>query len=100
METGIVTRNSSPEFREHIFKPGQSGNPGGRPKRKSLTEELEKIIKSTGRDPQNRTYARRLVESMVKRGIKKSDFAANELWERAEGKVPQAFDVAGVLGAE
>ena len=77
-------------FRPYLFKPGQSGNPGGRPKRKPLTEELEKILQSTGRDPQQRTYARRLVESAVKRAIKKSDFALKEVWERTEGKVPQA----------
>jgi Family of unknown function (DUF5681) len=77
-------------FRPHLFKPGHSGNPGGRPKKKPLTEELEKILQSTGRDPQKRTYARRLMESAVKRAIKKSDFALKEVWERTEGKVPQA----------
>lgn len=78
------------EIRPHVFRPGQSGNPGGRPKRKPLTEELEKILQSTGRDPQQRTYAKRLMESAVKRAIKKSDFALKEVWERTEGKVPQA----------
>src|SRR5574340_1696695 len=73
-------------FRPYLFKPGQSGNPGGRPKKKPLTEELEKILHSTGRDPQKRTYARRLMESAVKRAIKKSDFALKEVWERTEGK--------------
>ena len=72
------------------WKPGQSGNPGGRPKRKPLTEQLEKILDECGRDPQRRTYARRLVESAVKRAIKKDTFALKEIWERTEGKVPQA----------
>jgi Family of unknown function (DUF5681) len=78
-------------FRPHLFKPGQSGNPGGRPKKKPLTEELEKILQSTGRDPQKRTYAKRLMESAVKRAIKKDTLALREIWERAEGKVPQAL---------
>lgn len=77
-------------FRPHLFKPGQSGNPGGRPKKKPLTEELQKILESTGRDPQKRTYAKRLMESAVKRAIKKDTLALREIWERAEGKVPQA----------
>ena len=85
-----------PGMAAKMWKPGQSGNPGGRPKKKPLTEQLERILDDCGRDPRQRTYAQRLVESMVKRAIKKSDFAAKEIWERAEGKVPQA--VTGANG--
>ena len=33
-----------PELQANIWKPGQSGNPGGRPKRKPLTEALQAIL--------------------------------------------------------
>jgi len=86
--TGTITVPGKPWLRP--WQPGQSGNPSGRPKRKPLTEQLERILDEVGRDPQQRTYARRLVESAVKRAIKKDTFALKEIWERAEGKVPQA----------
>lgn len=75
-----------PEIRPHVFKPGQSGNPGGRPKK--LTRHLERLLDQ--KDEKGRTYAERLVESVVKRAIKRSDSALKEIWERTEGKVPQA----------
>src|SRR5690348_18338869 len=78
-------------FRPHLFKPGQSGNPGGRPKKKPLTVELEKILDTVSHDKAGKTYATRLVEAAVRRAIKKSDFALKEIWERTEGKVPQAL---------
>lgn len=74
------------QLQGHEWKPGQSGNPSGRPKK--LTRHLERLLDKPG--PDGKTYAEKLVESTIKRAIAKSDFAANMVWERAEGKVPQA----------
>jgi len=80
------TRNLSPEFLARTWKPGQSGNPNGRPKK--LTNPLEEILASkVPNDPEKRTYARLLVESMVKRAITKSDMLMKEIFDRVEGRV-------------
>ena len=38
-----MRRGMSPQNREHLFKPGQSGNPGGRPK---ADPEMQAILKA------------------------------------------------------
>lgn len=66
------------------FKPGQSGNPGGRPKK--LTRILDAVLDE--KDKRGKTVARKLVEAAVNRAIKKSDILMKEVWERTEGKMP------------
>ena len=71
----------------HKFKPGQSGNPLGRPVRKPLTTALEKYLsKQVPGDRQHRTFLEKLVEETVKRALKKSDVLVKEIFERVEGK--------------
>jgi len=71
----------------HKFKPGQSGNPLGRPVRKPLTTALEKYLsRPVPGDKQHRTFLEKLVEETVKRAIKKSDVLVREIFERVEGK--------------
>jgi Family of unknown function (DUF5681) len=86
----ITANDCAARVAPYKWKPGQSGNPGGRPKKKPLTDELEKILNTISHDKAGKTYATRLVEAAVRRAIKKSDFALKEIWERTEGKVPQA----------
>jgi hypothetical protein len=76
----------SKEFLEHMFKPGQSGNPGGRPRK--LTDSLEKQLEQrVPNDPQKRSYAQLFIEAVMKRAIAKSDVLAKEIFDRIEGKV-------------
>ena len=57
------------------YKPGQTGNPGGRPKSKELTEVLKTIV-----DPQK--LAQKLWELAIKRG----DLSAiRYIYDRIEG---------------
>jgi Family of unknown function (DUF5681) len=71
----------------YCFKPGQSGNPGGRPK-KPLTDLLEwQLVQRVPGDKLGRSYAQLLIASIVKRAIKKSDILAKEIFDRIEGKV-------------
>jgi|GEM_PF-5459723 len=91
----------SPEFRERIWKPGQSGNPKGRPKGRILTEELirvldkparvnpamEKVAKSLGLDADKVTILELLVFATLVHGLKGNASVLDQLWNRTEGKV-------------
>jgi len=69
------------------FKPGQSGNPGGRPKRKPITEALEKVFTPE----QCLAVAEALLEQAKKGSISHVQEAANRL----EGRVEAADESAG-----
>jgi len=74
------------ELVARMWKPGQSGNPGGRPKR--LTTRLERqLLAKVPNDPQKRTYEELFIEAITKRAIGKSDVLAKEIFDRVEGKV-------------
>jgi ribosomal protein L17 len=75
-------------IRPYQWKPGQSGNPGGRPRRKPLTEALELLLQET--DP--RTKKQNLVliiEALVKKAKKGDTTAIRETLDRVEGKTVQ-----------
>ena len=64
------------------WKPGQSGNPGGRPKTKIFTEALKKLIAERGPDESaNIIYSKMLTGDVS---------AWNAIADRVDGKVPQA----------
>lgn len=71
------------------FKPGQSGNPGGRPKK--LTRILDEVLDK--KDKSGKTQAEKLVQAVVARAIKKSDLLVKEVWERVEGKAPASDEL-------
>lgn len=75
------------------FKPGQSGNPSGRPKKKPLTELYEQLLS----DPKIMDQVRKSVVDMVKSGRMVGQLQLKEMAERVEGKVTQAVDVTGEL---
>lgn len=73
------------------FKPGQSGNPGGRPKGKSLTallrERLDEVDPATGK-----TIAEMVVEGWVNAARDGNVPAIKEALDRTEGKVPDKLE--------
>ena len=82
VEAGTATR----------WKPGQSGNPDGRPpKRECLTSLLkEEIEKVNPEDTEGRTWKELLVLATMQLALKGNRGALKEIWERMDGKVQQA----------
>jgi hypothetical protein len=70
------------------WKPGQSGNPGGRPKRKPLTDKLLEVLE----DPKELEV---LVRVWLKQAQKGSVMHLREILDRVEGRVPQPLSVSG-----
>jgi len=69
------------------FKPGQSGNPGGRPKSKEINESSRKFLASDiGKSPRVQTNAELIVAKIGHRAKKGDLGAAQFLADRAEGR--------------
>jgi len=81
------------------FRPGQSGNPGGRPKKTRLSdatrEWLEEIDPKTGK-----TNAQIVAEAQGESAKKGNTAAYNAIADRTEGKARQAFELSGPDGAD
>lgn len=77
------------------FKPGQSGNPAGRPKSITLSEAYRKQLAMTDEtDPLKRTFAEVLAEQMIVKA-KTGDVAAlKEVADRVEGKAKQTITLS------
>ena len=81
------------------FRPGQSGNPGGRPKKKPITIAAEKLLSEkippdhplARQVPQLRgkTWAEAIVYGQALSAVKGGTPAAKELADRVEGRVAQ-----------
>src|SRR5215471_772241 len=72
------------------FKPGQSGNPGGRPTSAPITAAIREAL---DRDHDGVTVAMAIVQRQVRRALKGNLDAAKWLAERLEGKARQSLDV-------
>jgi hypothetical protein len=71
------------------FKPGQSGNPSGRPKKTPLTDLYKELLDS----PEIIAEVRNSVRAMVKSGRMVGMLQLKEMAERVEGKVTQPIEV-------
>src|SRR5271166_462027 len=65
---------------------GVSGNPGGRPKTKPLTSEIERLLEQKAPKGKGRTWAAVIAEGLVKRAAKGDVRAIAEIANRVEGK--------------
>jgi hypothetical protein len=76
------------------FKPGQSGNPGGRPKKTPIADACRELLnKPAPDDPSGRSYAELIAERLVAKAIAGDIRAAQELADRSEGKARQSIEI-------
>jgi hypothetical protein len=94
------------------WRPGQSGNPGGRPKKSPVTdhvrEQLDKPIPEAmrGKLPPifteiygpDATFGQMIAFKLIASSAKGDIFAMKELLDRVEGKVSQSHKLAGEDG--
>jgi len=86
----------NPENLRPPWKPGQSGNPGGRPKKLPITDAIREALARDMGD--GRTMADVVVDVLIE-AAKKGDMAAiRELADRAEGKPVQVNHISGPGG--
>jgi hypothetical protein len=92
-----TSKGFSPEYEARKWKPGQSGNPGGRRKRKPLTDAYATLLdKPIPNDKEGRTFAQAIAQAMVREAVKGKVNAAAEIADRIEGKTLQ--QIAGPEG--
>lgn len=71
------------------FKPGQSGNPGGRPKSRPFKEALDRVLATGDYSIDD------VVRSLVKEAMGGNVQAAKEIADRIEGKSIATVEVSG-----
>lgn len=76
------------------FVPGKSGNPGGRPKGRSITAELNRLLDEGLPDWPGVDLRAKLAETAVREALAGKGPALKEVWERSDGKAaaPAADD--------
>jgi hypothetical protein len=70
-----------------------SGNPGGRPKKKPITEELERLLREEAPNGDGQTWATAIAKALLQEASKGDVRAISELTNRVEGKPLQALSI-------
>jgi hypothetical protein len=93
-------RGNSQKIVPFRWKPGQSGNPKGRPRKEPLTDILRAVLAEkipNAQDPRQSQLAHALIRNWVLEAIRTKDTAMiAEIFNRIEGKVQDRL----ALGAE
>ena len=85
-----MPKNDPPK--EHRFKPGQSGNPKGRPKGTSITARLKRIM-----EQDDGNVAEALAKAATKAALKGDYRFWKEIIDRIDGKVPDKVQSDGEI---
>ena len=87
------------------WKPGQSGNPSGRPSRRRMTERYEDLLEQALPEDlraglklkKGATYGDAIVLGQARAAIKGKTDAAREIADRVEGKAHQPVEMSGSI---
>ena len=86
--------NVPPQLKAHQWKPGQSGNPKGRPKGTTLTAAIDELLDDDVKGEQMR---RALARVAVQRALQGDFRFYSLLMERRDGKVPDKLESDGSM---
>lgn len=78
----------TPEMEARKWKPGECGNPGGRPKKKPITELYEQMLA----DPEFADEIKDAILKAVRKGSMAMVLQVKEMTDRVEGKVTQPIE--------
>ncbi len=93
LNTRIPTKKQLEAIKPHQFRPGQSGNPGGRPRKGKFAEILISMADElVPDDPKRRTWKRFLADQIFLQAAKGNVQAFAEIVNRVEGKAVQRVD--------
>lgn len=85
--------NIAQDGKPYRWKKGQSGNPSGRPKSKTLADAYRnKLEEPVPNDPEGRTWAELIAEAQVRDAVRGNVQAAREIADRTEGRARQAIE--------
>jgi len=80
------------------WRKGISGNPGGRPRTRLLSEALrDRLSQVVDADPSGRTFAQAIAENLARIACSQGPsavHAANEIADRIEGRPPQHLQIS------
>ena len=87
---------------ETRWKPGQSGNPRGRPKKgESIVDLLQELVDAVcPTDPERRSYAGLLKRSLLQMGLRGNLGAIREVCNRLVGQAPFLVERIGAVPYE
>ncbi len=75
------------------FKPGQSGNPAGRPKKALLSDALRRQLAEAHPNAPEKTIAETIARSLIREAIAGNVQAIREVGDRSEGRPAQALAI-------
>jgi hypothetical protein len=75
------------------FKPGETGNPNGRPKRTALTDSLRAQLQEEMPNADGKTIADALARKLLSLALGGDLQAISLVFDRTEGKAPISLDV-------
>jgi len=92
-----MVKSNNPHIAEagkpYRWKKGQSGNPSGRPKSKTLSDAYRhKLEEPVPNDPEGRTWAELIAVAQVRDAVRGNVQAAREIADRTEGRPRQAIE--------
>ena len=79
---------------KHQFKPGQSGNPKGRPKGSGVTDQLKALL---AKEVDGQPIAEAIAKVIMKRALKGDYKFVKEILDRVEGKVTDNVKLEGEM---
>jgi hypothetical protein len=98
-ENSMENNRAAPWLDPYRWKPGQTGNAGGRPRRKPLTDAYAAILEElVPGDKQGRTFAEIIAMALVREAVKGRVNAAAEIADRVEGKTLASMAISGPDG--